>query len=280
MADDPDEPSLASLDARLARLESREQALREFIVPAYWNLLDRVVAGAATVTDVACLACGRSAPVAEFKRREDDCVFGGGRLERLECPGCGCIFGPLKYLAMPEALVAADYRLLYTHYQEGDSTDAELRAFELLAPRRDGLYLNWGSGGWSRSVERLRALGYDVWGYEPNAAAGSPFVVRTRGEISARFDGIFSNNVIEHLLAPADQFRDFHRVLAPGGRMVHASPCYRWSYAFTRFHVFFPTGQAPDALAARTGFRVTSRTEDGEFRAVSFERQAEAISTS
>jgi SAM-dependent methyltransferase len=280
MAEDPDEPSIPALAARLARLESRERALREFIVPAYWNLLDRVIAGAPATTHAACLACGGSALLAAFKVHEDDCVFGGGRLERLECPACGCIFGPLKYLAMPEALIAADYRLLYTHYQEGDSTDAELRAFELLAPRRDGLYLNWGSGGWSRSVEQLRARGYDVWGYEPNAPADSPFVVRTRGEISARFDGIFSNNVIEHLLDPADQFRDFHRVLTPGGRMVHASPCYRWSYAFTRFHVFFPTGQAPDALAARTGFRIASRTEDGEFRAIVFERQTEATTAS
>jgi SAM-dependent methyltransferase len=274
MVEGPLAPSVPDLEARIARLEAREEALRTFIVPAYWNLLDQVVALQPAATQPACLACGRQAPFADFAVREDACMFGGGRLQRLECASCGCVFGPLKYLTLPAGIIAADYRLLYAHYQEGDSTEAELRAFDLLEPRRDGLYLNWGSGGWSQSVDRLRARGYDVWGYEPNAPIDSPFVVRNRGEISARFDGVFSNNVIEHLLSPAEQFLDFHQVLAPGGRMVHASPCYQWSYAFTRFHVFFPMGQAPDALAERTGFRVLSRTEDGEFRAVVFERQA------
>src|SRR5689334_8652958 len=114
-----------------------------------------------------------------------------------------------------------------------------LRAFEALRPRRDGVYLNWGPGARSASVERRRARGHDVWGYEPHADVDSPFVARRREEISARFDGIFSNNVIEHLVDPAAQFREFHHLSKNGGRMAHASPCYAWSFAYSRFHVFF-----------------------------------------
>jgi hypothetical protein len=199
-------------------------------------------------------------------------VFGGGRLERLECRHCGCVFGPLKYLQTPDPIVAADYRLLYEHYSEGDSTEAELRAFELLDPQPGGLYLNWGSGAWSKSVEILRARGFDVWGYEPNAPDDNPYVVRTRGEVSARFDGVFSNNVIEHLFSPKAQFEDFATVLKDNGRMVHASPCYDWSYAYTRFHVFFPLGRSAEALAARTGYRITNSVDDGDFHARVFAR--------
>ncbi len=264
-----------TLEARLARLEAREQLLRDFIVPAYWNLLDRFYEGTAAVGMAECLACGQARKLGEFAVRIDECMFAGGRLERLECPACGCVFGPLKYLKLPETLIAADYRLLYAHYQEGDSTEAELRAFELLEPKKGELYLNWGSGGWSRSVEILRDRGYDVWGYEPNAASESPFVVKSRAEISARFHGIFSNNVIEHFLSPAEQFRDFHGILTPDGRMAHASPCYRWSYAFTRFHVFFPLANAPEALAARTGFHAEAAADEDEFRAFVFRRDAE-----
>jgi SAM-dependent methyltransferase len=267
----PTTPDLAELEARLARLEANETRLREFIAPAYWDLLDRLDR-LDPPKRARCLACGHDAPREDFALRVDTCVFGGGRLERLECAACGCVFGPLKYLELPAALIAADYRLLYAHYQEGDSTEAELRAFELLGPRRDGLYLNWGSGASSRSVERLRAQGYDVWGYEPNAEVSDPHVVRHRGEVSARFDGIFSNNVIEHFISPQEQFDDFHAILAPGGSMVHASPCYAWSFAYTRFHVFFPLDRAPQALAARTGFQVASSTADGDFRAVRFQR--------
>jgi SAM-dependent methyltransferase len=198
-------------------------------------------------------------------------LFGGGRLIRLTCESCGCVFGPISYLELPQAIVDADYRLLYQGYTEGDSTEQEIRAFHALEPKRGGLYLNWGSGAWSTSVERLRAEGWDVWGYEPHADVRSPFVVRNRGEVSAAFDGIFSNNVIEHLRDPAAQFRDFKAVLKRGGRMAHASPCYKWRYAFSRFHVFFPLDRAPEALAARTGYQITATEEDGDYGVRVFE---------
>lgn len=269
---------LAELEARLARLEAREQALREWAVPAVWNALDRLEAAAPAPERLACLACAHDGPASAFLVHEDACVFGGGALIRHECPACGCIFGPAKYLQTPPALVAADYRLLYAHYSEGDSTDAEVRAFHALEPRRDGVYLNWGSGAWTGTVDRLRAQGWDVWGFEPHAPlseeGGHPFVVRTRGEVSARFDGIFSNNVIEHLFDPAAAFRDFALNLKPGAPMAHASPCYAYAFAFTRFHVFFPLGQAPARLAARSGFRLTGAEDDGDFRVRVFKNAA------
>jgi SAM-dependent methyltransferase len=258
-----------SLERRLERLESRLDALGGFIQPAFWNLLDRWYAQNGPANPPRCLACDSAGP---FALRHDDCVFGGGRLERLECPDCGCVFGPMKYLELPPGLVDADYRLLYQTYTEGDSTEQEIRAFHALNPKPGGLYLNWGSGAWSASVERLRAQGWDVWGYEPHAETSSPFVVKNRGEVSAKFDGIFSNNVIEHLIDPAAQFADFADVLKDDGRMAHASPCYDWRYAFTRFHVFFPRGDAPERLAARTGYRVTAREDDGDYRVRVFER--------
>ncbi len=101
---------------------------------------------------------------------------------------------------------------------------------------------------------------------EPHAEVGCPFVVRRRDELSARFDGIFSNNVIEHLVDPAARFRDFHAISKPGGRMAHASPCDAWSFAYTRFHVFFPLGEAPARLAERSGFKLSAALDDGDFR--------------
>jgi SAM-dependent methyltransferase len=252
-----------TLEARLARLEARVEAVAGLLQPAFWATLDQLYERLGPPHPPRCLACDGSGP---FDLRTDQCAFGGGRLDRFVCRACGCVFGPIKYLELPEAVVEADYRLLYQGYTEGDSTEQELRAFHALQPRRDGLYLNWGSGAWSSSVARLRAEGWDVWGYEPHAETDDPHVVKTRGEVSARFDGIFSNNVIEHLRDPAAQFADFLTVLKPGGRMAHASPCYDWRYAFSRFHVFFPMGEAPERLAARTGFEVVGREDDGDYR--------------
>ena len=265
------EQALGEMEGRQKALERRHDALKAFIVPAVWNALDRLYERTEPVGEPTCLACTFTAPAAKFAVRTDACVFGGGKLERLECPSCGCVFGPLKYLQTPPELVDLDYRLLYTDYSEGDSTEAEIRAFRAMGPKPGGVYLNWGSGAWSESVERLRAEGFDVWGFEPHATVDSQFVVQRRDQISAKFDGVFSNNLIEHLFDPAEQFADWKSLLKPGGRMAHASPCYEWSFAYTRFHVFFPLGEAPARLAERTGFRLTGAEDEGEFHVRVFE---------
>jgi 2-polyprenyl-3-methyl-5-hydroxy-6-metoxy-1,4-benzoquinol methylase len=69
-----------------------------------------------------------------------------------------------------------------------------------------------------------------VWGFDPNSSSSNPYIVNRREEISASFDGIFSNNVIEHFRTPVTQFEEFHRILKPGGMMAHSSPCYEYAY--------------------------------------------------
>ena len=74
------------------------------------------------------------------------------------------------------------------------------------------------------------------------------------------------------MLRPVEEFRYFHSILKPGARMAHASPCYRYSYSDTRFHVVFLTGGSSEVLADRSGFRVVGRQEEDEFISVLFER--------
>jgi hypothetical protein len=222
-----------------------------------WTALDHAYERVLPGLTITCIVCGHADKRDGFGIHVDTCVFGGGRLERYLCPSCGCIFGPQKYLDLSDAAVDADYRFLYSYYSESDSSETEIRTFESLAPRRTGLYLDWGCGGvWSRTVASLRESGWDVWGYEPSAPVSGNCVVRTRAEISATFDGIFSNNVIEHFRQPVETFRDFHSLLADDGVMAHSSPCFEKSHTYTRFHTLFLTGKSPFILAERTGFEV------------------------
>ena len=55
--------------------------------------------------------------------------------------------------------------------------------------------------------------------------------------------------------------------------MAHASPCYRYAFAFTRFDTLFLTGASPGVLTERAGFRVVDREEEGEFINLVFERR-------
>lgn len=260
--------------ARLDRIESEQRRIRSFVTRAYWHVVDRLDALTLPGRRLTCPICERSETREDLELRNDVCMFGGGRLERYVCPGCGCIYGPAKCLELDPELLAADYSLLYTDYSEADSTDGEFRVFQSMTPRLDVPYLNWGCGRWSESIGELRSQGYDVWGYEPTLGAEvMPFVVSNHDQITGRFAGIFSHNVIEHLVHPIEEFRFMHDILLPKGLMAHASPCYKYAYGFSRFHVIFLTGDSPHILAERTGFRVIEQEEDGEFINYVFQRE-------
>jgi len=259
--------------ARLDLVEKRLKRLEAFAVQGIWTAIDKSYDGTRDAARVRCIVCAHEASVDALEAFTDRCTFGGGVLKRFKCSRCDCIFGPMKYLELSDELVALDYQLLYSTYSEGDSTASELRTFASLEPRRDGLYLDWGSGGaWSRTVRSLRDQGWDVWGYEPGIEQTGNFVVKTRAEVSARFDGIFSNNVIEHFRRPVEQFVDFASILKPGGTMAHSSPCYEYRYSFSRFHTLFLLGRSPYVLAERTGFKVRKTERDGEYINFVFER--------
>jgi SAM-dependent methyltransferase len=259
-----------SYEERLSRLERQMSLLETFTVEAFWTALDRAYDAMPPRRELECIVCGHTSSRSEFSVLTDHCMFGGGKLERYQCPACDAVFGPQKYIDLSEEFVSRDYALLYTHYNETDSSESEIRTFHSLNPKTGGLYLNWGCGAWSKAIPQLRAEGFDVWGFEPSASASNPYIVSSRDQISAKFDGIFSNNVIEHFRKPHRQFEEFRHILKPGGVMAHSSPCYEYAYAFTRFHTLFLLGRSADVLAARTGFRIAERTKDGEYINVVF----------
>jgi SAM-dependent methyltransferase len=236
----------------------------EYLTATHWRAVDLLYARDLDGREPRCVVCGHTAARSAYRKHVAECQFGGGHLERYACPECDTVFGPLKMLDLTAAQLALEYRVLYSQYAEVDATDSELRAFQGCAPVRGGLYLNWGCGVWAATIDRLRDDGYDVWGYEPVVPSGNPHVVAREDEISATFDAIFSNNVIEHFADPLDEFRRMRSHLKPGGLMVHASACYDLVHEDTRFHLAFFLGRSAEVLAAQTGFEIVDRERGGE----------------
>jgi predicted RNA-binding Zn-ribbon protein involved in translation (DUF1610 family) len=236
-------------------------------VRAKWNVIDAIDELRLPPMSFTCEICGFHGPRAEYKLVVGQCAFLGGRLERYECPSCGVIFGPYKMMSLSPEELGAEYRIHYQLFSEGDSTESELRAFRALDPKKDGTYLNYGAGAWSRSTEVLHREGYDLWVYEPNAKVSGRRVIRSEEELRRhRFDGIMSNNLLEHLRHPVESLREMKDLLkSPTSRLSHATACYRYSYEYTRFHFFFFTGRSFNVLCERAGLVQESSVEDGDF---------------
>ena len=221
-----------------------------------------------------CPLCLIRASANDFKLLNSHCIFGGGALYRYQCPQCDLVFGPDKMFGLNEAELSEDYEWHYQAYQEGDSTAAELRAFHALQPRKEGVYLNYGAGSWSQSVQQLRSEGWQVYAYEPHSSAAPQMdyvITDRRVLLGMAFDGIFSNNVLEHLRRPVDDLIALSRLLKPGAVMAHATPCYEYLYEFTRFHLYFFTGRSRTLLADKANLSVKNYVQDGEFMCAVFE---------
>ena len=176
---------------------------------------------------------------------------------------------PRKVFDLHESQLNEDYEAHYRVYSEGDSTALEIRAFHSLLPKKDGIYLNYGAGAWSKSVTELRAQGWNVWGYEPHRSARdelADWMIADETKFGhLRFDGVFSNNVLEHFRYPVAELQRIAQFLKEGGRMAHATPCFEYLYEFTRFHLFFFTGRSRGVLATLAGLHIDRFEQDGEF---------------
>ncbi len=193
-----------------------------------------------------CPICEFIDSTSSFRIYESRCIFGGGKLIRHECPNCGLIFGTQRMLSLSDRELDREYAEHYSCYNEGDSTESELKAFEYLQPKPEGIYLNFGCGRWSSTIEQARLRGYQLFGFDPyTERANDDYIINNINVLKAmKFDGIMSNDVLEHLRYPHQTLLFMASLLKDNGLMVHKTPCYSYSYEYTRFHLYFFTGNS------------------------------------
>ena len=248
-----------------------ERRVAEIVRPR-WDALNFLEECILAQYEPTCILCRYSAKRDAFTIKEAQCIFGGGRLERYKCPSCGCIFGPRKFVELHPTLLTQDYKDLYSVYSESDSSENEVRAFRMLSPKKAGIYLNYGSGAWSKSATILQSEGYKVFTFDSFCDGNHPEMLTLKEVKSMKFDGIYSNNVIEHFIDPVAEFRFLRSILKRGAAMSHASPCYEYLYEFTRFHTVFFTGSSVKYLASQARLGLGKKMHDGEFICQVFRR--------
>ena len=259
----------ATLDIAQRHLQKNERikgSLARDLMRTKWQLRDHLnQAKDESARELYCGICGYHAPLYTFETKETDCIFDGGHLERYVCPNCGCVFGPTKFRDQTQEEFNDDYVVHYAGYHEGDSTHKELFAFQLLKPEKDKVYLDYGCGSWSHTIPQLREQGYNVYGYEPYAEdVGNPYIFTNRSVLSEmQFDGIFSNDVLEHLADPISELQFMRSILRDKScRMSHCTGCYLYKYEYTRFHMFFFTGNSVNIMAKKAGLNIIDSSNE------------------
>lgn len=247
-------------------------------IKIYWRTVDYQGRRGGDNDVILCRLCRQTQAAGLFRQVAARCAFGGGSLIRYQCPSCDVIFGPFKMFQLSDDELSDEYDAHYRVYEDGDSTDHELRAFYALNPIRSGRYLNFGAGRWSATSALLRNQGWDVMSFDPyvSGSSGSEAgALQSWSDLNKlRFDGIFSNNVLEHLPDPVSTLRNLTRILEPGGQMVHATPCFEYLYEYTRFHLFFFTGKSADVLAQLAKLQMVEQIRDGEYMSIRLAKPA------
>ena len=247
-----------------------EKKLLKHQIATKWSIIDafeRMTQPKITLKTY-CPLCEQECLNENEKIFTSNCIFGGGVLTRYQCPNCDVIYGPNKMLSLTDEELSQEYEWHYSVYEEGDSTKLEIKAFYELEPSKDKVYLNYGGGAWSKSLEILREEGWQIYCYEPHAHIdhNQEFVIKNRKSLlMMKFDGIFSNNVLEHFRFPVAELKDMLSLLKQDGKMAHATPCYEYAFEFTRFHLFFFTGRSKNILWNKAGLRPLNFSHDGVF---------------
>lgn len=253
-------------ELHLSKLQADLGAAARQIMLVKWREIDSRLKETETEDDIlTCNICGHAQRRGDYETKETECIFNGGHLVRYVCPECGVVFGPTKFVSQGQKGIDEDYWVHYLGFSEGDSSYKETRAFHMLNPTKEGIYLNYGCGHWSKSLQNLRNEGYQVYGYEPYSPdIDNPYMITSREQLCRmRFDGIYSNDLLEHLIDPVEDMKFMSTLLfGKESRMAHCTACYTYKYEYTRFHTHFFLGNSVQVLCERSGLKITDYCND------------------
>ena len=207
---------------------------------------------------------------------ESDCLFLpidglDQHLVRHKCPDCGVIFGTQQMLNLSKEKLGEAYQKVFdSGYRDGDEASIMREVANLLAlsPNPNGIYLNWGSQI-SPAGNKAKELGYTLLNYDPFMKIDT----LSKEKINEiKFDGIISHNLLEHLQDPISELRLMKSLLKPGASMVHSTPCYKYCYEFTKFHLFFFEGKSLDIICEKAGLTYKYLIKDQDPEVIKFDQ--------
>lgn len=202
-----------------------------------------------------CKICNTELDLDKCQVFKSKCFINHVDLIRYKCTTCGVIFGTLDMINGTTDYVKNTYLSLDKVYKEGDSLSCEYTDFFSLNPKKDGLYLNFGCGNTSTTIPHLKKLGYSMMGFEPYLPVKDPSIITNKQDLlNYKFDGIISNNLLEHLQDPIQELLFMKGLLKDKDcLMSHSTACYRYIFEYSLYHLYFFVDKAVDYLCQNAG---------------------------
>ena len=192
------------------------------------------------LSELSCYICKFNDKIEKYKIYKANDIFYAGELIRYQCPNCECIFGDLRFLHMDKSEISNDYKDLYSFYSEGDTSNFILESLNKINLGKDKSYLDFACGKDNRTLDLLNENGYDVYGYDLYTNMDHPKCIKN----TFKFDIVYTNNYIEHLIDPFNDLKKVIDLLKDDGKLVIISPCCEYCIEFTNYHTFYFLGKS------------------------------------
>lgn len=195
---------------------------------------------------LSCIICEYNDLNNNFEKLYSDDLFCAGKLIRHKCPNCGLIFGDLRFITLSENEINNDHDDLYSYYEEGDTVPFILNNLNSLDlfKNKNVSYLDYACGI-GKMIPVLKNKGYNISGYDKHIKNENVL----NNIDNMKFDIIYINNFIEHVINPITEIQKILNHLNEDGFLIIMSDCFdEYKLEFTHYHLYFYTGNSFNIL--------------------------------
>ena len=209
-----------------------------------------------------CIICEYTDLYQNFSKLYADDYFCAGTLIRHKCPNCDLIFGDLRFINLSEEEINEDHKDVFSYYQEGNTVPyilANLNSLDIFK-NKNLSYLDYACGI-GNMIPILKDKGYNIYGYDKYIKNNN--VLNNIG--NKKFDVIYCNNFIEHVINPIEDIKKILYHLNDNGYLIIMSDCFdEYKIEFTHYHVYFYTGNSFNILCNKLNLNIIDSKTVGE----------------
>lgn len=217
-----------------------------------------------------CFICDFSDINENFKKYKTNDIFNAGEIVRHQCPNCDVIFGDLRFLNFNKLEINDDYCDTYSYFKEGETYGTQLECLNSIDLFKNKIYsyLDYASGI-GKIIPILMKESYNIYGYDKYVISKNVL----NNIDNMKFDVIFSNNFIEHLINPIDDIKNMLNHLNDNGYLIFTSDCIdEYKVEFTHFHTFYFLGRSLNVLAKKLNLNILELKSVGQNRVLVLQR--------